>query len=239
MNVWICGTHPRGRSVSLKLTASAATAIALLLFALPAARAQSPNYQVSLGYSAPKGCAQAASQAKTGRIQMDELSRLAAKAQSVKSVALDQSMLQLASGVVAKGEAGAKGNTGNDQAIRQILGQLKGIYVKDFEFAKPGEYSQADVSQILCQVQGHSWEQVVSSVDKRTHETAGIYVLHDANTFKAILIVSAKPQELAVVNIVGPINPNDLSHMQGVFGIPNMNTGAGKSPAKPKGPGKP
>lgn len=221
MNVWFCGTRPRCRAVSTMLTASAATAFALLLFALPAARAQSPNYQVSLGYSAPKGCALAASRAQSGKIQMDNLSRLAKKAQSVNSVALDQGMLRLASGVMA-----SSGKSESTQAIRQIVGQLKGIYVQDFEFAKPGAYSQADVDEILCQVQGHSWEQIVSSVDKRSHETDAIYVLHDANAFKGILIVSAEPRELAVVNIVGPINPKDLSHMQGMFGIPKMNLGS-------------
>lgn len=235
MNVWICGIHPQHRSVSPRLTVSAAIAFALLLFTLPAARAQSPNYQVSLGYSAPKrGCALSASQAQSGKIQMDQLSALAKKAQSVNSVALDQGMLHLASGIMA-----TKAKAGSSQAIRQILGKLKGIYVEDFEFAKPGEYSQAEVDGILCQVEGRSWQQVVSSVDKRTHETDAIYVLHDANAFKGILIVSAEPRELAVVNIVGPINPNDLSHMQGMFGIPKMNTASGKSPSGTKGPRKP
>lgn len=234
MNAQSCDPRQVHRSIPFKLTMCAAAVIASLLFALPAVRAQSPNYQVSLGYSAPKGCAGAATQAQTGKIQMDGLSSLAKKAQSVNSVALDQGMLNLASGVMA-----SKGKAGSAQAIRQILGKLKGIYVKDFEFAKPGEYSQADVDGILCQVEGHSWEQIVSSVDKRTHETDAIYVLHDANAFKGILIVSAQPRELAVVNIVGPINPNDLSHMQGMFGIPKMKTGSGKSPSGPKGPRKP
>jgi hypothetical protein len=204
------------RSIVSPLKSAPAMASALLLLGSAAARAQNPNYQVAIGYSAPNSCALAASRAQSGKIQMDELQRLASKAQSVNSVALDQGMLQLASGLMGK-----KPETSAE--ISHILAQLKGVYVKDFEFAKAGEYSQAAVSDILCQVQGHSWEQVVSSVDKKTHETDAVYVLHDGNTFKGLLVVSAEPRELAVVNIVGPINPNDLRRMQGMFGIPKLN----------------
>ena len=213
-------------SAIVPLQAAPLAAIILLFFACSAMWAQEPNYQVALGYSAQKACASAGSKAQSGKIQMDQLTRLAAKAESVNSVALDQSMLQLASGAV---------HAGKDQQVRHLLGQLKGVYVKDFEFAKPGEYSQADVNEILCQVEGHSWEQIVSSVNKRSHKTDAIYVLHDANTFKGILIVSAEPRELAVVNIVGPINPRDLSRMQGMFGIPKAKLPSHGSP----GPRKP
>ena len=73
----------------------------------------------------------------------------------------------------------------------------------------------------------------MSSVSKEEHETDTIYILHDGNSFKGVLIVSAEPEELAVVNIVGPIDPKDLSHLQGMFGIPKMNVKPSKPP-RPK-----
>ncbi|MGH9405330.1 MAG: DUF4252 domain-containing protein [Terriglobia bacterium] len=223
----ILGNNSRRWSLPSRVTILVAGCL-LPLMGPRAARAQDPAVQMNVGFDATSGCGMAAAQAQGGKIQMDELQRLAAKAQNVTNVALDQGMLQLASGFMAKGKSA------NSAQVRHLLGQLKGVYVKDFEFAHEGAYTQRDVDQILCQVQGHAWKQVVSSVSKEDRETDAIYVLHDGNSFKGILIVSAEPKELAVVNIVGSIDPSELGRLHGMFGIPDRKFGPPKPPAPPE-----
>ena len=57
--------------------------------------------------------------------------------------------------------------------------------------------------------------------DKRTHENNEIYVMKDAHdNIAGIAILVAEPKELTVVNIVGPVDLDKLSALDGKFGIP-------------------
>ena len=47
----------------------------------------------------------------------------------------------------------------------------------------------------------------------------------EASLIKGIAVVAAQPRELTVVNVVGPIDVDRLSRLQGQFGIPDLNLG--------------
>ena len=38
-----------------------------------------------------------------------------------------------------------------------------------------------------------------------------------------LAIIAAEPKELVIVNIVGPIDLEKLSQLEGIFGIPDLN----------------
>jgi hypothetical protein len=46
-----------------------------------------------------------------------------------------------------------------------------------------------------------------------------------------LVVLSAEPRELRVVNIVGPVDLEKLASLEGQFGIPDLNLGTAK-PAK-------
>jgi hypothetical protein len=104
--------------------------------------------------------------------------------------------------------------------MKDVIKDLKGIYVKNFEFDEPNQYSQADVQAIRAQLTGPGWQRIVEARSEHAREHDEIYVMKQGNTITGLAILVAEPMELTVVNIVGPIDINKLASLRGQFGIP-------------------
>ncbi len=158
--------------------------------------------------------------AEPGRLVLHlpaSLSRLASK---VSRVNVDGPLLQMA----ASGD--------HDPQSRQMLSRLKGVYIRDYKFAHPGQYSPAILNGIVRQLHAPGWQIIVSSTDK-TGKQAWIAVRRNSEMITALAIVSAKPTDLAIVNVVGPI---DLSQLGALGGLGNLGKlGALGKMAGPKG----
>jgi hypothetical protein len=149
--------------------------------------------------------------AQSAKLQLAPLERLASKAQEVTDVTLDRQLLQLALNFMSKDEEG-----------RQLIQDLKGVYIRSYEFSRAGEYSRADVDGILAQLRTAPWQRVVSDRNVEQNETDEIYIMGQGNSIRGLAIISAEPKELTVVNIVGPIDLRKLSELEGHFGIPRV-----------------
>src|SRR5262245_43021711 len=99
-------------------------------------------------------CHAAGAAAQGAQLQLDHLTPLAARASNVVDVTVDASMLQLAAGFVSSEKA-------NDVAIKQLIANLKGVYVKSFEFDRDGAYSEADVNAVRDQLKT-PWARMVN-----------------------------------------------------------------------------
>ena len=150
--------------------------------------------------------------AQGAQLQLDHLSPLAARASNVVDVTVDAAMLQLASGFVSNAKA-------NDAAIKQLIANLKGVYVKSFEFDRDGAYSEADVNAIREQLKA-PWARLVNV--RSRGETVEVYAYRERETSTGLAIVVTEPRELTVVNIVGPIDLAQLGALGGQFGIPKV-----------------
>ena len=64
--------------------------------------------------------------------------KLAARASDTVDVSLSGSLLQFATKFLSDDDK-------DEAKVKKLVGSLKGIYVRSFEFKKPGEYSAADV----------------------------------------------------------------------------------------------
>lgn len=162
------------------------------------------------------------------KLQISHLDKLASKAAEVVDVTLDEPMMKLASKFMA---------ADNDPEASELVKGLKGVYVKSFEFDKEGEYSQADLDAIRSQLSASSWSKMVGVVNKREGEISEVYMMTESGG-KGILglaILTAEPKELTVVNIIGPIDIEKLSSLQGKMGIPNMGMGKNKPTKNPSG----
>ena len=71
--------------------------------------------------------------------------KLAAKAENVVNVTLDADALRFANQFLSEKKT-------EEKTAKDIVKQLKGIYIRSFEFAKPGQYTQADVDEIRAQL---------------------------------------------------------------------------------------
>jgi ribosomal protein L17 len=159
------------------------------------------------------------------RLQIDNLSKLEAKAAEVVDVTIDEKMLRLASKFLsAKDPEQAK--------VREIIAGLKGVYVKVFEFDKDGEYSKEDVESVRSQLRAPGWTRIVNVVSRRGGDNVEVAVMTEGEKITGLAIIAAEPNELAVVNIVGPIDLEKLSELEGNFGIPKLGIRRGDSAKK-------
>ena len=149
------------------------------------------------------------------RVRISGLEKLAAKASEVVDVNLDAPMLKLA--------ARFMDNDDKDNAqLQQMLQKLKGIYVRNYQFDKEGEYSETDVEAIRSQLRSPAWSKIVSVRSKKEGENAEVYLLGSESNVQGLVIISADPKELTVVNLVGPIDLDKLSELGGHMGVPKL-----------------
>jgi hypothetical protein len=171
---------------------------------------------------------------QVARLQLNNLEKLSKKAAEVVDVTLDGSMLKLASKFLNEDED-------EDAAeVKALVAGLKGIYVKSFEFDKEGDYSDEDVEAIRAQLKGPGWSRIVGVVSKREHENTEIYMMTmgSEGSIQGLAIIDAEPKELTVVNIVGSIDLDKLSALEGHMGVPKLELEKGKTPRTPA-PDKP
>ena len=162
------------------------------------------------------------------KLDIQNLEPLAKKASEVVDVNLDGAMLNLAAKFMTDE---------SDHEGLEIVKNLKGIYVKNFQFDKPGEYSPAELQAIRSQLQTPPWHRIVLAQNKHDGETSEIYLMTESTGGKILgmTIIDAEPKELSVVNIVGPIDIDKLSSLEGKMGIPRVGDGAKESSKKAEG----
>jgi len=136
------------------------------------------------------------------KLQLDNLDKLSEKAARVTDVTLDGSMLAFAVNMISKLD-----DEGDEDIaqLKSIMKDLKGIYIKSFEFDEKSQYSKADVDAVRSQLTSPRWAKIVQSIDKRNNQHDEIYVLKDGNRVGGVVILVAEPRELTVVNIVGNV----------------------------------
>lgn len=168
----------------------------------------------------------ASASAQDARLQFSQLDKLATKAENVVEVTLDKNLLQVAAKFLSD-------KNPTEAAVKDLVSKLQGVYVRVFEFDKTGEYSLGDVEPIRSQVAAPGWSKIVGVMSKREGQKVDVHLRMDnAGLINGLLILATQPKELVVVNIVGPIDLEKLSQLEGQFGIPKLDLD--KSKAKPR-----
>lgn len=152
-----------------------------------------------------------------------DFSSLAQKANETVEVKLDGKMLELAAKFLSSEDA-------EEAEVREIVQGLQGIYIYSFTFDKDWEYDKSVAEAVRRQI-GPGWEKMIT-VRSRTKENVDIWVRPGATVLDGIFIVAAEPREFTVVNIVGSIDIDKLSRLEGQFGIPELDVETTKSVEK-------
>ena len=157
------------------------------------------------------------------KLQIDQLDLLANKASETVDVKLDERLMATT----------ARFFPGKDDAeIREVLKGIKGIYVKSFTFEKEGEYSQAEVESVMLQLRGSNWSKVVSVKSRKDGNNVEVYLNMVGDQISGLAVLSIEPKEFTVVNIVGPIDLEKLSKLEGQFGVPELGIETDKTKKK-------
>lgn len=147
------------------------------------------------------------------------LDKLGAKAKGSTNITLDGSTLKLAGNFL--------GGDDDKNAVKSLVNNLKGIYIRSYEFDKPGQYDEADLEPVRTYVKSLQWTKIVDV--KEDNETSEIYVRGLPNDqFGGLAIISAEPREVNVIFINGTLNASDIAKLSGNLGIPDL-------PALPNG----
>jgi hypothetical protein len=152
------------------------------------------------------------------KLRIDSLDRLEDKAVKVVDISLDEKLMGLATRVLKKAET-------NDPDARKVIEAIAGvkeIYVRSYEFDTEGAYLPADVDAIRSQVQGQGWSRLVGVRSKRAGENAEVFMLSQGQQVVGLAIIVANPKEFTVVNIIGSIDVDRLSELDGNLGIPRI-----------------
>jgi hypothetical protein len=154
----------------------------------------------------------AAASVQAQRINLDVLQPIAAKAAESVDVTLDGPLLRVA----------ARFLSGNDQerAVREMIRNLEGIYVRTYRFDEDGAYDRGAVDRVRAQL-GPAWKKIVT-VQSRVKQNVEIYAHLHGDAIIGLVVISAEPRELTLVNIVGPIDLEKLAALEGQFGIPHV-----------------
>ncbi|MBA2341026.1 MAG: DUF4252 domain-containing protein [Pyrinomonadaceae bacterium] len=160
------------------------------------------------------------------RLQMVALDHLAPRAAEVVDIQIDERLLQVATKYLS-------GSEPDEARVRELVAGLKGIYVKSFEFGEEGVYTEADLNSVRAQLRAPGWSRIIEVRSRREEENVEIYVRTGAEGITGLTVISFAPRELTVINILGAIDLDKLSRLQGQFGIPQLELERGGRAAKP------
>jgi hypothetical protein len=161
-------------------------------------------------------CAATAAQGQSARLQLESLDRFEAIADQTVDVTVDQKVLQLARPFLQRSK------DPNKQKINEIISEIEGIFVKHFTFEKSGQYSQADIEPIRSQLNTPAWIKIANARSRKKGLILDVYTQVNGNKIVGLAVIAAEDRELTVVNIVGPIDLEKLSELDGSFGIPGL-----------------
>jgi hypothetical protein len=161
-------------------------------------------------------CTAIAAFGQSARLQLDHLDRLNAIADQSVDVTVDQKVLNLAKIFLSKSK------DPEQQKIRELIGEIEGIYVKHFTFESAGQYSLSDIESIRTQLNGPGWSRMAGVRSKRNKQNLDVYTMIQGSKIGGLAVIAAEEKELTVVNIIGPIDLEKLMSLEGSFSIPSL-----------------
>jgi hypothetical protein len=161
-------------------------------------------------------------------LDFKSLDKLDAVAKNKTRVTLDAGMLKLAAGFL--------GDDKDSRQIRSIVENLKGIYVRTYEFDKKDAYTAADIEPLRNSLKQQQWSWIVQSQEGKDFSDVYVQPLQDGK-IGGVAIVSGEARELTVIYISGAMSVSDLEKLGGNMGVPHIRLGGAKR-MLPKGSGK-
>jgi hypothetical protein len=142
--------------------------------------------------------------------------QLAARASNVTEVTLGKNMLAFASKFM-------DGKDDDDAEARKLIQGLDGIYVRDYEFDKEGQFSADEVEQLRKYFETSDWSPIVRERERKSGETTDVMVKLVNGETKGMFILTVEPKELTIVLILGPVKMEDLGKLHGIAGLSSLN----------------
>jgi len=156
---------------------------------------------------------------------------LAARASSVDEITLSKNMLAAAAALFMNGK------DKDEAATSQLVERLDGIYVRDYEFAKEGQFSMEEIEQLRKYFETSEWSPIVRERDRKTGESSDIMVKLVNGKSHGLFILDVEPKEISIVLILGPVGMEELGKLKDLafLGIMEGTHHTGPDNARKKG----
>lgn len=152
------------------------------------------------------------------KLRIEDLDRLAPKAEHVVDVTIPESLLRLIPMAISK-----SGQKDPDKAkVAEIAKGFKGVYVRVFDFASEGQYSESDIAGLRAQLKQPGWERIVNVKSRKDGQNVEVYMMSDPANLGGLAVIATEPNQLTVVNIVGKIDIEKIADLGGHLGIPEL-----------------
>lgn len=143
------------------------------------------------------------------------LEQLSTLAVAKESFTLDRTMLTAVAGLLPDSEAG----------VKQAVAKLDGISVHALRFAAPGTADPAQVDAIRAAYHLRGWKHLVTTTGAGgpVHNgTTDVWLVLDGANVRGAVVLVQTPKSLTLATLAGNLNPVDLLHLRGHFGIPRF-----------------
>lgn len=154
--------------------------------------------------------------AQNARLQFDNLKYLEGKANEIVEVSIDGKLLDLAKRVMVKV---------NDQDAKKVgeaIKGLEGIYVRVYKFENANEYNSSDVDQIRSQLQTPGWSKLANVRSKKNNQKIDVFTMFTGDMMSGLAVVISEDKQIALVNVIGPIDIDLFAEMSGKLNIPKI-----------------
>jgi len=143
------------------------------------------------------------------------LERLNVQAAVKSSFTLDRNMLGMAAGLIPDSQA----------EDRQVIRKLDGVSVHTMRFGGAGIPDEAEVDSVRAAYHLRGWKHLVTTAKTEgpvRNGTTDVWVVLDGANVRGAVILAETPKSLTLVTVAGNLNPVDLLHLRGHFGIPRF-----------------
>lgn len=153
------------------------------------------------------------------------LAALASQAAVQNSFTFDRNLLAAAASLLPQ----------SDADVRQTVNKLEGLSVHLLRFGADGVPDQAAVDALRAAYHQAGWKHLAGT--SASHEAASdnstdVWLRVDGVKVRGAVVLQETPRSLTLVTVAGNLNPVDLLHLRGHFGIPRFNDDALGKPAQ-------
>jgi len=153
-------------------------------------------------------CGPAVARAQDARLRLDHLDRLAARATESVEITMNDVQVQFLRKLISLSES-------DQSKLKGLLSKLKGLYVRGYEFARDGEYSDSDIEEIRAQLRSPGWEQIVEV--RSRNKSDEVFFMPRNDEIAGFAAVSTGPRKVCVINIVGPMDMDEMALLDREF----------------------
>jgi len=154
-------------------------------------------------------CVAPVARAQDARLQINHLDKLAARATESVEITMNDVQAQFLGKLLSLSRS-------DQSKIKELLSKLKGIYVRGFEFAQDGEYSEADIEAIRAQLRSPGWQRIVE-VRNRNSGGDEVFFMPRNDEVAGFAAISTEPRKICVINIVGPMSMDEMALLDREF----------------------